>query len=257
MLDAVDGLEARRLPARRREQADREVGALAAVVQRVEAGARSAGRRRSRACRRAPARRRSDRARRAAARARSAPRAARAPRRARRSGKTSFAHAGVGHGTIDQLVVRSLTTLPDSLTDGSRSRPARTGSRSSSRPGAVGPESAIRAARDSPSASSALAVPGRHELQRVLARVLDARALHPRVEPGRRRRTARRGGTRSRRARGPGTPSRARRRSRRSGPAAGWPRSRPRGRRGVRSCPAPLAVKSTDRASVVAMQAES
>ena len=40
MLDPVDGLEARRAPARRRQQPDREVGAGPLVVQRVEAALR-------------------------------------------------------------------------------------------------------------------------------------------------------------------------------------------------------------------------
>jgi hypothetical protein len=71
-----------------------------------------------------------------------------------RSGKTSEAHAGDGAGMIDQLVVRSLTILPDSLTDGRRSLPERTGSRSESRPGADGPDRPILAARWSPSAST-------------------------------------------------------------------------------------------------------
>ena len=44
-----------------------------------------------------------------------------------RSGKTSCAQAGVGHGTAVQFVVRSLTTFAASLRNGSWSRPARAG----------------------------------------------------------------------------------------------------------------------------------
>ena len=75
---------------------------------------------------------------------------------ASRSGKTTLAHAGVGQGAIVQFVVRSLTTLPASLSDGKRSRPTRAGSRSSSRPGATGPERPTRAAPTSPRASRRL-----------------------------------------------------------------------------------------------------
>src|SRR4051794_6162873 len=75
---------------------------------------------------------------------------------ASRSGKTTFAHAGVGHGAIVQFVVRSLTTLPASLSAGKRSRPTRAGSRSSSSPGATGPERPTRAAPISPRASNRL-----------------------------------------------------------------------------------------------------
>ena len=71
-----------------------------------------------------------------------------------RSGKTSCAQAGVGHGIAVQFVVRSLTTFAASLRNGSWSRPARAGSRSFSSPGATGPVRPIRAARASPSASS-------------------------------------------------------------------------------------------------------
>ena len=68
------------------------------------------------------------------------------------SGCSNSAQPAVGQGTIVQFVVRSLTTWPDSATNGSWSRPTRAGSRSLSRPGATGPDSPIRAQRCSPSA---------------------------------------------------------------------------------------------------------
>ena len=100
-----------------------------------------------------------------------------------RSGKTSCAHAGVGQGAIVQFVVRSLTTWPASLSAGKRSRPTRAGSRSSSRPGATGPERPTRAAPTLAEGEQALAVPVGDEVEVLLARVLDARALDPGVEP--------------------------------------------------------------------------
>ena len=64
------------------------------------------------------------------------------------SGCTSWAHAGVGHGTIVQFVVRSLTTdagLADERAAGRGRRGA--GSRSSSSPGVAGPVRPMRAQR--------------------------------------------------------------------------------------------------------------
>ena len=69
-------------------------------------------------------------------------------------GCTSNAHACVGPGTIDQLVVASLTTVIDSATRGIMSSPINRGSTSSSAWGADGPDSEIRAARSSPNSST-------------------------------------------------------------------------------------------------------
>ena len=156
VLEPVDALEARRRPARRRQQPDGQVGARTLVVQRVEAALRSGARRSRRGSPRARARPRPGPPRRGGRRASGGPRAARGHPPSGRSGKTSFAHGSVGQGAIVQFVVRSLTTLPASLSEGKRSRPTRAGSRSSIRPGAVGPDSPTRAAPISPSASRRL-----------------------------------------------------------------------------------------------------
>ena len=103
--------------------------------------------------------------------------------RRRRSGNTSSAQTGVGHGQIVQFVVRSLTTLMPSLTAGSRSLPRRTGSRSDISPGALGPDSATRAARWSPSATTRSPNHDGTKSSVSSARVLDARALDVGVEP--------------------------------------------------------------------------
>ena len=70
-----------------------------------------------------------------------------------------------------------------SLTVGSRSRPTSAGSRSAISPGALGPESATRAAWASPRARMPLPVPLGDEVERRRVGVLDPRALDVRVEP--------------------------------------------------------------------------
>ena len=100
-----------------------------------------------------------------------------------RSGYTSRAHAGVGHGAIVQLVVRSLTTLPASFERGEAIAPDARGVEVLHQPGSdrAGEPDARRA--DLPQREQALAVPVGDEVEVLLARVLDAGALDPRVEP--------------------------------------------------------------------------
>ena len=136
--DAVGGREARGLPRGARQQADGQVGARTGVVQRVEAAlGQPAGDGDERVGARA-SRRRPGPPRPGAGRAAAAPRAWPARRRARGRGGRARAHAGVGPGRIVQLISRRLTTSPVSRIAGRRSRPERTGSRSSSRPGRDG-----------------------------------------------------------------------------------------------------------------------
>ena len=95
-----------------------------------------------------------------------------------RSGCTSSAHARVGHGTAVQLVVRSLTTRPVSLTIGSWSRPARAGSRSLEQPGERRPgQPDARAQRWRPSSSTRSPYHERDEVERVFRGVLDRARL--------------------------------------------------------------------------------
>ena len=97
-------------------------------------------------------------------------------------GPDECAQAGCGRGTMHQFVSRLPTMSLSSLTRGRRSRPTSDLSRSSSRFGAVTPLSVMRAPCSSACSVSAVAVPRRHELERLRVGVLDARALHIRVE---------------------------------------------------------------------------
>ena len=82
-----------------------------------------------------------------------------------------------GTGTIVQLVVRSLTTSPVSRTKGSWSRPARRGIEVVEQARrAPGPTSPIARAAQAPELEDPLAVPRRHEVERVLVGVRRIRA---------------------------------------------------------------------------------
>ena len=162
-----------------RQQADGEVGARAAVVERVEAALGEPLRRRrsSVSARRVQAATRvvlvePQHVHRAAARAWRAPRRRlevgmdeRRPRRAS------------GTGAIVQLVVAAADDLAGLLDRGSWSRPARTGRGRRAGRGRPGPESAMRAARCSTEREHAVAVPLRHEARACpRARTRSARA---------------------------------------------------------------------------------
>ena len=226
--------EARGLPVRRPGAGRRSSRCPDPVVQRVEAALGELARPPRRAGRRGRATRRPGPPRPGAGRAGAAPRAWPARRRARGPGGRARPRPAVGPGRIVQLISRRLTTSPVSRIAGRRSRPERTGSRSSSRPGATGPDRRDRGAALAAEREDAVAVPRRDVLERVVGRVLDPRALDPRVEPGEidELRALLVGALRDR----PDEPLLARtpRSARRPVPAGGWPRSRRRARRSVR-----------------------
>ena len=194
------------------QQPDRQVGAGTLVVQRVEARARSAAAAAPTSV--------SARSRHAAIGSASSSRStctqlALEPLSAsaadRGPGRRASAQAGVGHGhdrPVGRPLVDDLARLLARPAAGPGRRARDRGRRAG--PGADGPDSAIRAARCSPSASTRSPYQRRHEVERLVARVLDAGALDPGVEPLRRRRTSRRGGRRSPRSRARAAPCRAR-----------------------------------------------
>ena len=183
MLDAVDRLEARRLPARPREQADRQVGARRLVVQRVEpALGQAPGDRDERVGARPPRRDRVvlvepqhvqqpfvERCLRLLDR--EIREHERGPRRRRRRD-----HRPVGRAVVDDLA--RLLDRREPILAGAHGVEVLEQARRR-RPRQRDPRGPLVAQRE-----HAGAVPLGDELERLLARVLDPRALDPRVEPG-------------------------------------------------------------------------
>ena len=183
MLDPADRLEARGAPARGRQQADREVGARPLVVERVEAAlGQPLGGADQRVGARAPG---GDRVVLVQPQhvQQLAPRAAPAARSSSRSGKTRSAQTwrraradrpvrrALVHD-LDALAYRRQPVLADEHRIEVGHQPGR------ARAGQRDPRGALVAQREHP-----LAVPGRHELERLRARVLDPGALDVGVEP--------------------------------------------------------------------------
>ena len=101
-----------------------------------------------------------------------------------RSGKTAAAQSGVGQLAPAQFVVCSSISVWYSGMNGQRSRDTRCGSRPSSSAGVGEAADGDAGAALAPVAEHALAVPVRHEVERLLLRVLHARALDVRVVVG-------------------------------------------------------------------------
>ena len=222
------------MPARAREQADGQVGARAAVVQRVEAALGQRARRRRPACRRARARRPTgfvlvepqhvqelllELGQRGVGLEVGVHELGPGRRRAGQDRPVELAAADDLAGLADRGQAVAAGAHRVEVVE--QARGDRAGERDRG--------AALAAERE-----DALAVPRRDELERVVGRVLDPRALDPRVEPGEvdeLRALARR---RARRSPGRAAPCPARRSARRSGRAGRWRRSRRRARRSGR-----------------------